>query len=171
MQQKLDEIKEKTMGNVKTMYVVADFATMQTYEEYERAMAQLKTIDIAILFLNAGIGQVGAFAEASTTRMERLLQVNVQHPTFICRAVLSQLLEREQRSAIVVTSSGLGKIPVAGTIVYAASKAFASSFAQGLSYEVEDKIDVIDWAAGEVKTKLLGKNMDNPRAEPTDIAV
>ena len=73
MQQKLDEIKEKTMGNVKTMYVVADFATMQTYEEYERAMAQLKTIDIAILFLNAGIGQVGAFAEASTTRMERLL--------------------------------------------------------------------------------------------------
>ena len=59
------------------------------------------------------------------------------------------MLEREKRSAIVVTSSGLGKIPVAGTTVYAATKAFVSSFAQGLRYEVEDKIDVIDWAAGE----------------------
>ena len=61
------------MGNVKTMFIVADFATMQTYEEYEEAMAPLKTIDIAILFLNAGIGQVGAFAEASTARMQRLI--------------------------------------------------------------------------------------------------
>lgn len=30
---------------------------------------------------------------------------------------------------------------------------------------------MIDWAAGEVKTKLLGKNFDNPRAEPADVAV
>jgi len=31
MKAKLDEIKEATMGNVKTMYVVADFASMTTY--------------------------------------------------------------------------------------------------------------------------------------------
>ena len=35
MKQKLGEITEKTSGNVKTMYIVADFSEMTTYEEYE----------------------------------------------------------------------------------------------------------------------------------------
>ena len=56
MQQKLQEIKEKTGGNVRTMHVVADFSVIKTYEEYEKAMEPLKNIDIAMLFLNAGIG-------------------------------------------------------------------------------------------------------------------
>lgn len=77
MQQKLEEITRRTEGNVKTMCVVADFAAMHTYEDYEQALAPLKGIDIAMLFLNAGIGQAGAFVDISTSRMERLLQVNV----------------------------------------------------------------------------------------------
>ena len=56
MQQKLQEITQKTSGNVKTMCVVADFAALHTYEDYEKALAPLKEIDIAMLFLNAGIG-------------------------------------------------------------------------------------------------------------------
>ena len=59
------------------MCVVADFAAMHTHEDYEQALAPLKGIDIAMLFLNAGIGQAGAFVDISTSRMERLLQVNV----------------------------------------------------------------------------------------------
>ena len=59
------------------MCVVADFAAMYTYEDYEKALAPLKEIDIAMLFLNAGVGQAGAFVDISTTRIERLLQINV----------------------------------------------------------------------------------------------
>ena len=55
------------------MCVVADFAAMYTYEDYEKALAPLKEIDIAMLFLNAGVGQAGAFVDISTTRIERLL--------------------------------------------------------------------------------------------------
>lgn len=69
MKEKLETIREKTMGNIKTMYVVADFGAMHTYQEYEEAMVPLKEIDIAILFLNAGIGQVGAFAEQPEQRI------------------------------------------------------------------------------------------------------
>jgi len=57
----------------------------------------------------------------------------------------------------VVTSSGLGCRPVAGTLAYSATKSSASFFAQALSYEVEDKIDVMDWQAGETATKMLRK--------------
>ena len=77
MKEKLEEINQKTMGNVKTMYVVADFAAMHTYEDYEQAMAPLKGIDIAMLFLNAGIAQVGAFADIPAERTQRILQVNI----------------------------------------------------------------------------------------------
>ena len=71
-----------------------------------------------------------------------------------------------------MTSSGLGVIPVAGTAVYAATKAYASSFAQALSYELEDKIDVIDWPCGEVRTRLLGDyGAKNPRAVSAELAV
>ena len=71
----------------------------------------------------------------------------------------------------MVTSSGLGKIPVAGTCTYAATKAFVSNFAQGLSYEVENKIDVVDFVMGEVNTKLLSNNINNPRSVDADVAV
>ena len=81
------------------------------------------------------------------------------------------MLNRPQRSAIVVTSSGLGMIPVAGTCTYAATKAFVSNFAQGLSYEVEDKIDVVDYVLGEVSTKLMENHRDNPRCVSTEVAV
>ena len=82
------------------------------------------------------------------------------------------MLAREKRSAIVVTSSGLGMIPVAGTAIYAATKAYDSSFAQALSYELEDKIDVIDWPCGEVRTRLLGDyGAKYPRAVSPELAV
>ena len=82
------------------------------------------------------------------------------------------MLAREKRSAIVVTSSGLGIRPVAGIAAYSASKAYASSFAQALSYETEGKIDVVDWACGEVSTKLMpAAHRHNPRAISTEAAV
>ena len=55
------------------MYAVADFAAMHTFEDYEAALAPLKGIDIAMLFLNAGIGQAGAFIDVNASRIERLL--------------------------------------------------------------------------------------------------
>ena len=77
------------------MCVVADFAEMHTFEDYDKALAPLKEIDIAMLFLNAGIGCQGAFVDVSTSRIERLLQINVQHPTLTCKAVLTQMLNRQ----------------------------------------------------------------------------
>ena len=97
--------------------------------------------------------------------MEQILYVNTFQPTFVIKVLLKQMLDREKRSAVVVTSSGLGLIPVAGTAVYAASKAYASSFTQALGYELSDRIDFADWPCGEVKTRLYGDYGEkNPRA-------
>jgi short-subunit dehydrogenase len=65
------------------------------------------------------------------------------------------MLARSKRSAIVVSSSVFGQRPVGGaSIVYSATKSLASFLAVGLSYELEAKIDVLAWEAGEVATKM-----------------
>ncbi len=66
----------------------------------------------------------------------------------------------KQRSAILVTTSGLGSIPFPNMLTYSSSKSFASFLAEGLNYELKDAgIDVISYQAGMVKTKLLGEEL------------
>ena len=76
MQKRLNEIREKTKGNVKVMAVVADFSEMPKIEDYERALASIKDIDVAMVFANAGLMDVGTFSECSAKRMEQILHVN-----------------------------------------------------------------------------------------------
>ena len=56
MKIKLEEVLSVCTKKVKTMYLVADFASMSTIQDYQRTIAdKLKNIDIAMLFLNAGV--------------------------------------------------------------------------------------------------------------------
>ena len=89
-----------------------------------------------MLFLNAGIAEPGPFSQLSTLRLQRIVQINVVHTTYTARVMLNQLLSRGKRSAIVVTSSSLGLLPLSGIAAYSASKAYGSTLAQALSFEV-----------------------------------
>ena len=53
-----------------------------------------------------------------------------------------------------MTSSGLGAVPIPGNITYSASKSFSSFLAQGLNFELKDKIDVISFELGRTDTKM-----------------
>lgn len=53
MRQKLAEIK----SDVRKKYIVADFFEMTRIEQYQKVVAdELKDYDVAMLFLNAGVG-------------------------------------------------------------------------------------------------------------------
>jgi len=65
------------------------------------------------------------------------------------------MLARKEKSAIVVTSSGLGSRPIAGCVTYSAAKACSSFLAQALNYELQNKIDVMSWEAGPAGTKMF----------------
>ena len=66
------------------------------------------------------------------------------------------MLIREKRSAIVVTSSGMGSAPISGILPYSMSKTFSSFLAEGLNIELKNKVDVLSFQCGEVSTKLIG---------------
>jgi short-subunit dehydrogenase len=60
--EKLSILEKK--HNVKTRCIVFDFAELCFISDYKKRIAlKLKDIDIAMLFLNAGFAQGGAFAE------------------------------------------------------------------------------------------------------------
>ena len=45
---------------------MADFAEMNSYEDYEKLADKMKSIDIGMVFLNAGIGEPGPFVDLDT---------------------------------------------------------------------------------------------------------
>jgi len=71
--------------------------------------------------------------------------LNALHPIYLTKALLKQILERNARTAIVVTSSGLGSAPIPGILAYSCSKSFSSYLAEGLSMELKDKCDVLSF--------------------------
>lgn len=67
------------------------------------------------------------------------------------------MLKRESKSAILNVSSGAASVCFPGGMLYSMSKCFLSYFTQGLEFELRSlkkKIDVLDFKAGPVETKL-----------------
>ena len=72
MNEKLAEIK----CDVSKKCIVADFFKMTTIEEYQVVIGdKLKNDDVALLFLNAGVGQVGPFSEVPGKRLEHVMNI------------------------------------------------------------------------------------------------
>lgn len=110
-----------------------------------------------MLFLNAGVmpeGAIGPFSEHINADVQAVVTVNTLHPIYLAKVLIQQLVSREHLSAIVVTSSGLGTVPVPYCLPYSCSKTFVSFLARGLSFELEGRVECIDWVLGQVKTNL-----------------
>ena len=99
--------------------------------------------------------------------VERTINVNALQPIYVIKTMVPNLLKRydehKVKSAIIVTSSGLGARPVSGTISYSAAKSFSSFVAEALDVEFKGKIDCMSYQAGEVATKLLGRTKTDMR--------
>ena len=165
----MDEIK-KEYPKIQTAMVVADFSELNSIKDYkEKITSNLEKYDIGLLALNAGVGTMGPFDQLYEEEVERIVNVNALHVIYMSKLMVHQFLKRYDtkgvKSAIVVTSSGLGAIPVSGTITYSATKSFASFVAEGLNYELKGKVDVMSYQAGEVTTKMLNRFKTDSRTK------
>ena len=91
--------------------------------------------------------------------------MNALHVIYSAKVILPLLLDRYKstgtKSALIVTSSGMGSRPIPGFTVYSATKSLVSFIAEGLHYELEGKVDVMSYQAGEVKTKMMAGMREN----------
>jgi len=132
---KLLEVAEeaKTFG-VKAVVVTADIANM---EQVDRAIASLEqnlgTADI--LINNAGVGIYGSFLEIDPEDWKRTFEVNVFGTYHVTKAVLPQMIEKDQGDIINISSSN-GLKGTAGSTAYSGSKFAIQGMTEALMQEV-----------------------------------
>jgi len=101
-----------------------------------RVAARLATEPrLALLVNNAGFGTRGHLADADPERQVAMLMLHVVAPMRLSQAVLPSLL-RHRSGAIVNVSSLAGFIHSPGKTNYCATKAYLTTFSEGLAAEV-----------------------------------
>ncbi len=104
-----------------------------------------------LLINNAGLGDHGDFLTSEAARNRSMVEVNVAAVTELTHAMLPTLVA--QGGAIINIASLAGDIPIADFAVYAASKAYVTSFSEALNLELaEHGVPVLAVCPGPVHT-------------------
>src|SRR6266581_2038196 len=132
---------------------VVDLADKTQIELLIDSLAHDK-IDVDLLINNAGLGDSGAFATGDAIRNEQMLLVNVVALTSLTRRLLPQMIAK-RRGGILNVSSSAGFLPIPGDAVYAATKAYVTSFSEAIRAEVRGKgVSVCAVCPGPVRTEF-----------------
>ena len=129
---------------------LADLAQLRTFlEQLDR-----DKLEVDLLINNAGLGDSGPFAESDPLRNKEMTVVNVETLTLITRHLLPRMIA-QHRGAILNVSSSAGFLPIPGSAVYAATKAYVTSFSEALRAELrETGISVCALCPGPVVTEF-----------------
>jgi short-subunit dehydrogenase len=126
----------------------------------DRAVTELcdwleaEKISIDLLINSAGLGDVGPFATSELQRVKEMMAVNVTALTLLTRSLLPGMIARK-RGAILNVSSTAGFLPIAGFAVYAATKAYVTSFSEAIRAELRGTgVTVSSLCPGPVYTEF-----------------
>ncbi len=104
------------------------------------------------LINNAGLGDYGEFATAEWPRIEAMLRLNIEVLTRLTHWVLPSMIARGC-GAILNVSSLASLLPIPDFAVYAATKAYVTSFSEALRIELKTHhIQVLAVCPGPVHT-------------------
>ncbi|HEX8296728.1 MAG TPA: SDR family oxidoreductase [Chthoniobacteraceae bacterium] len=126
-------------------------------EQTEAFLAELAARGERVTFLinNAGVGDHGFFQQSEWSRVEAMLQVNITALTRLTHALLPELV-RAKRGAILNVSSIASLLPLPKMAVYAASKAYVTSFSEALRGELRATgVTVTAVCPGPVNTEFF----------------
>jgi hypothetical protein len=119
-----------------TVHVIA--ADLAVTEELERVIREVQGRGLEIEFLvnNAGLGNVGVFAQSNLESQMVMVDVNVRALVRLTHAFLPAMVARH-RGRVLNIGSTAGLQPGPGAAVYYATKAFVNSFTEALSHELK----------------------------------
>jgi uncharacterized protein len=111
-------------------------------------------VEVDLLVNNAGLGDLGPFATSDPSRNEQMMLVNVVALTLLTRHLLPQMIGK-RRGGILNVSSSAGFLPIPGDAVYAATKAYVTSFSEALRAELRGTgVSVCALCPGPVRTEF-----------------
>jgi len=126
-------------------------------DELERFCDWLVQSDLALDFLinNAGVGDHGLFLDGQWERINAMLQVNINALTYLTFRALPAI-KKSGRGAVLNVSSIASFLPVPNSAVYAATKAYVTSFSEAVRAELRgSKVSVTTLCPGPVPTEFL----------------
>jgi short-subunit dehydrogenase len=137
--------------HVEISVVAADLAVSEQREHLLQRLAELRLVP-DLLVNNAGLGDYGEFATAEWSKLESMLRVNVEALTHLAHALVPGMI-RNGHGAVVNVSSLASLLPIPDFAVYAATKAYVTSFSEALRIELrEHGIPVLAVCPGPVHT-------------------
>jgi len=111
-------------------------------------------LEVDLLINNAGLGDSGLFAESDPDRNKEMTLVNVATLTLITRHLLPPMIAKH-RGGILNVSSSAGFLPIPLSAVYAATKAYVTSFSEALRAELHGTgVSVCALCPGPVVTEF-----------------
>lgn len=107
-----------------------------------------------LLINNAGMGDYGEFAEADWSKLESMLRLNIEALTHLTHALVP-MMKKGGGGSIINVSSLASLLPIPDFAVYAASKAYVTSFSEALRIELAGHgIGVTALCPGPVHTEF-----------------
>jgi uncharacterized protein len=155
-EQKLNELRDELKQQHPNLTVhirPTDLADLAQPKELI-AWLEREKIDVDLLINNAGFGDSGHFATNDPKRNEQMMLVNMVALTSLTRHLLPKMIARK-RGAILNVSSSAGFLPIPGFAVYAATKAYVTSFSEALRAELRGTgVSVCTLCPGPVHTEF-----------------
>lgn len=129
---------------------LADLAELQDLLQW----LDREKLGVDLLINNAGLGDSGPFANSDPVRNSEMTLVNVTALTSLTRHLVPQMITKH-RGGILNVSSSAGFLPIPGSAVYAATKAYVTSFSEALRAELRGTgVSVCALCPGPVVTEF-----------------
>jgi uncharacterized protein len=112
----------------------ADLGDLNQLQNFLESLDR-ERLEVDFLINNAGLGDSGPFAQSDPGRNKEMTLLNVATLTLITRHFLPPMIAKH-RGAILNVSSSAGFLPIPLSAVYAATKAYVTSFSEALRAEL-----------------------------------
>lgn len=133
----LDLLAAKLRGDhaVESLVVSVDLSTTDGATKLHRATGHL-TASIELVVANAGFATVGEFVAEPARQIEQMISLNVASVASVTRLYGADLAAAG-RGTLLLTSSLTALAPLPYASLYAATRAFVHSLAEGLAVELQ----------------------------------
>src|SRR5881275_1127467 len=151
---RLEQLRTELVARNPALLVNIRQTDLSNLKQTMQLAALLTNEPIDFLINNAGVGDHGSFATADPIHVNEQVLVNVLALTALTRALLPRMIA-QKRGAILNVSSSAGFLPMPGSAVYAATKAYVTSFSEALRAELHGTgVVVCALCPGPVRTEF-----------------
>ena len=154
--ERLEELRDELTKRDPNLNIIVRAVDLSQSSGVDELCAWLEREGIVVDFLinNAGLGDRGVFATSDPQRLHEMLAVNMGALTALTRRLLPAMIEKK-RGAILNVSSSASFLPIAGLAVYAATKAYVTSFSEAIRAELSGTgVTVAALCPGPVHTEF-----------------